>query len=323
MIHRVAALRPLLGHLQTITPNVRHRLRPYPTPSARPWSARVVDDVVGEVTITGLLSDPGDTDRLVIILHGLGGQNTSAYCANSAAAVAAQGFASLRLNLRGADRVGRDFYHAGFVEDVRAALADEALRRFKAVALVGYSLGGHIALRSAVRKLDARVKGVAAVCCPMDLHQSQQAIDEPRCWLYRHHIMNGLKEMYRVVAAQRPVPVPVAEVMRAKTMLEMDRLVVVPRFGFRDTDDYYAQASVVPELHRLDTPSLLITSAHDPVVLPRTIRHVLESAPPCMEVHHLDCGGHVYFPKTLDLKLGGALGLHGQIMGWVARQLGG
>jgi predicted alpha/beta-fold hydrolase len=315
-----SAFRPMLGHLQTISPNIRHRLRPYPTPLAKPWRALTTDPEVGDVTITGLLSDPGDTDQLVIIIHGLGGQNTSAYCANSAFAAGEAGFASLRLNLRGADRIGRDFYHAGFVEDVRVALAHPSLGKFSKIALVGYSLGGHIALRSAVRKLDGRVKAAVAVCCPMDLHASQQAIDQPRCWLYRQHIMRGLKAMYRVVAAQRAVPVPVEEVLRAQTMLEMDRLMVVPRFGFRDPLDYYAQASVAPEIGQIDMPSLVITSEHDPVVLSSTILHVLEDAPPCVEVYHLDSGGHVYFPKNLRLHFGPRAGLHGQIMGWVAQR---
>lgn len=61
------------------------------------------------------------------------------------------------------------------------------------------------------------------------------------------HIMRGLKAMYRVAAAQRRGPgASGGGFLRAQTMLEMDRLMVAPRFGFRDPLDYYAQASVAP-----------------------------------------------------------------------------
>ena len=40
------------------------------------------------------------------------------------------GFACLRLAKSGADRDGEDFYHAGLREDVEAAVASDALRRF-------------------------------------------------------------------------------------------------------------------------------------------------------------------------------------------------
>ena len=72
---------------------------------------------------------------IVIIVHGLGGSATSYYARKAAVAAAEAGLDSLRLNLRGADRGGGDYYHAGLIEDLAAAIR-RSPRRAEAVPII-------------------------------------------------------------------------------------------------------------------------------------------------------------------------------------------
>lgn len=282
----------------------------------------VPDPRMGSVRLTGLLSErqpQGTSDTLVVVVHGIGGRPASDYCVDAAWAVARRDLDCLRLALRGADRQGEDFYHAGLVEDLVSALGDPTLARYRRVLLVGYSLGGTICLAAAARRLEPRIRAVAAICTPVDLRAGQQAIDEPARWVYRQYILRNLTQIYRAVARRRPasVPTPLARVERAATLREWDSLTVVPRFGFASVEDYYTRASVGSLLARMELPALLVVGGQDPLVPPATILRHARQASAAVETHTIHAGGHVYFPPDLDLGQAGPRGLDGQVMAWL------
>jgi predicted alpha/beta-fold hydrolase len=242
-------------------------------------------------------------EELVVLLHGISGSIESHYMVRGARAAEAAGLSCLRLNFRGADYSGEDFYHAGLTADVHAALASPQLRRYRRIYLLGYSMGGHVALRFATEPGDPRVVRVAAVCSPLDLERVQEAIDVPDGWLYRRYVLSSLARLYAAVAARRPMPVPVAEVARLRKIRDFDELVVAPRHGFTGAGDYYARASVAPRLSRLRLPALLVNASGDPMVLARTVRPILHRPVPRLEVRWVAEGGHVGFPSGIDLGL--------------------
>lgn len=314
----------LLGHYWTIAPRVRFGLRPRTAPEGQAWETSLEDPVTGRVPVTGWLRErhgdglPGG-EEIVVLVHGLGGSTGSHYMVRAAHAVEAAGLSCLLLNLRGCDRRSHDFFHAGLTADVHAALASAELRRYRRVYVVGYSLGGHVALRLATEDLDPRVAGVAAVCSPLDLSLSQQAIDAPGLWLYRRYLMSSLAEIFAAVAARRPQPLTAAEAARIRTIREWDDRVVSPRHGFTGADDYYARAGVAPRLGELRVPALLVNSEGDPMVPARHVRAALGRGPaPGLEVCWLAGGGHVSFPEGLDLGVGdGGSGVDAQVLGWL------
>ena len=83
-----------------------------------------------------------------------------------AAAAEMAGLSCLRMNLRGSDRMGEDYYHGGLTVDLHAALASSEAQRYRRIYLLGYSLGGHVVLRLATEPADPRLVAVAAVCAP-------------------------------------------------------------------------------------------------------------------------------------------------------------
>ncbi len=271
----------------------------------------------GTVRVTGYFRPARQRDEAVVVVHGLGGSSESHYMPRAAAALAAHDYGYLLLEMRGSDLRGEDIYHAGLTADLEAALASDELAPYRRIHLLGYSLGGHVALRYASQSPAARVASVTAVCSPLDLAAAQQAFDRPGRWLYRQYILTRLRRIYRSVAERRELETPLAEVLAAKTIREWDRLTVVPRFGFESPEDYYRQMSVASRLHALTIPSLLVASDRDPMVPPEALDSVLEGELGRLEVRRVPTGGHVAFPEDLDLGFGGRRGLEGQILRWI------
>lgn len=309
----------LSGHFWTAWPRLRDRVFPLAEPPSRGWTTRLRE---GERTVIlrGRWREEPSTVA-VIVVHGLGGGYDRPYCIRAARAVAAHGWSCLRLALRGADGSGEDFYHAGLTADLGAAVESAALAAYERIVIVGYSLGGHVALRYAAERPDPRVRAVAAICAPLDLDRGARFLDEHANRLYLRHLLNGLREHYAAVDARGRAPVALAGLEHVSSIREWDRLTICPRFGFASAEEYYSTQSVAPRLRQLHVPSLLAVSRHDPMVALADIEASLDQANPLLEVRRLGTGGHVGFPPHLDLGEDAPGGMERQVLRWLERKL--
>jgi len=305
----------LSGHGWTIGTWLRHALKPAAAPPSTPWSVVAEDPKLGPVRLTGRIRQE-PSNSLVVLVHGLGGDIDAPYIVSGAIAASDAGISCLRLNLRGADRSGEDFYHAGLTADLHAAMSSSALDRFERIYVLGYSLGGHVTLRYAVDAPDARVAAVAAVSPPLDLDLSARAFDRSACDIYRRNVLRGLCDIYESVARRRPVSTPVAEARLIRKIREWDGRIVAPRYGFRDAEHYYRSVSVAPRLAEIAVPSLVVYARHDPMVPESAVTACAERCGASTIVKWVERGGHMAFPSKLDLAYGKTLGLEGQIMSW-------
>jgi predicted alpha/beta-fold hydrolase len=267
------------------------------------------------VRLTGRLRHE-DSKTLVMLVHGLGGDVEAPYIIAGAKAAHRAGFACLRLNLRGADRRGEDFYHAGLTADLHAAASSDELARYEEIFVLGYSLGGHVTLRYATDAPDSRVAAVAAVSPPLDLDLSARSFDRSSCDIYRRNVLAGLKEIYENVARRRPVPTPIGEVRRIRKIRDWDDRVVAPRYGFRDAEHYYRSVSVSSRFADIPLRSMVIFAKNDPMVPASAVLAAAENPGPQTTVRWIERGGHMAFPSDLDLGCGGDLGLESQVMRW-------
>jgi predicted alpha/beta-fold hydrolase len=310
----------LRGHAWTLGAYLRRWLQPPNPPPSEDWEGVVEDPHRGTLRLTGKLSLVDSAEGLVVLLHGLGGCAESSYLAQGAQACVAAGLSCLRLNLRGADRQGEDVYHAGLTADLRAAVTSPVARSHGAVWVIGYSMGGHIALRMAVEDDDSPVRAVAAICPPIDLLATARLLDSPSRWPYRVYLLRQLTEIYSEVARRHTDGPSVEEVAAVRTFVEFDGLVVAPRYGFRNARDYYRRASVGPLLSRLRVPSLIVGATEDPMVPTESLSEVLESPPRNLQVAWSSRGGHLAFPRSLKLDRGDGGHLEAQIVEWLQRQ---
>lgn len=297
------------GHLWTAYGHLVDRFRP-PSQPGEAWSCALDDPTLGRVILTGVLVRRGP--ELVVLVHGLGGEADSGYVIRAARYFETRGYSTLRMSLRGADRSGEDFYHAGLTADLRAALSSPEVESFERVVVVGFSMGGHISLRLAAEG-DHPASAVAAICAPLDLGASGAVIDRPRSLPYRRHLLRGLKEMYREVARRRPAAFALGErdIAAIRTLRGWDAQTIVPRFGFDDVDDYYHSCSAGPLLGAVDLPTLYLTTDADPMVTAETLVHHLARRSRHVEVRWLPRGGHVAFSSGDRV--------YDQLLGWLGR----
>lgn len=316
----VESYRPMLsGHLWTIAPYVARTVRPPAPPPARHFRMAVPDPIRGTVHVSGRFDDVPDAEELVVFLHGMGGHAAAPYMVQGAQEARAQGMASLRLNLRGADRLGEDYYHAGLTVDVATLFQQAELARFSRTYLVGFSLGGHVALAASAREELPSVSAVAAICAPIALEPAARALDEPVRKLYRRKLLSDLKLVYRDVANRHSVPIAVADAARIESIVDWDDAVVAPRFGYASARAYYQEASVAQHLQRIAVPTLALQATQDPMVLARTTQPLLRHAK-AITTKWVKHGGHLAFPRTLDLGFEGGLGLNAQVLRWLRSQ---
>lgn len=307
------------AHLRTVWPVVRRVGGVPAAPPSEPWSVEVPDPD-GPIRLTGCLRAAATSSTLLVLVHGLGGSAESTYMLHTAQVADQLGLSTLRLNLRGADGRGEDFYHAGLCGDLEWVLASPQLAAFERILLFGFSLGGHVCLRFATEVADRRLRAVAAACAPLDLDCSVAALDRPAGWIYRRYVLASLCRMYGEVAARRELPMPVAEVCRIRTLREWDRRTIVPRFGFDGAGDYYRKAGVGSRLDRLRVPALLVAAEDDPMVTRAAIDPGLSGAAEQLSLRWVRRGGHLAFPASLDLGEDAPAGLAGQVLGWMMRR---
>ncbi len=309
-------MNPIHGHLWTIRPFISAKIRGIRPPASVHWTTSIEDPRYSQITLSGRLGPHGGADELLLVVHGLGGSEASFYMADAAHAAERAGMDCLRLNMRGADHSGEDYYHAALTADLHGALAADALADYKRVYVLGYSLGGHTSLRYATERRDPRVRAVAAICPPVDLARGAAEIDRPRSSIYRRHLLDGLKQIYREVARRRDVPLPLEEAMAIRTIRDWDEEIIAPRFGFAGAADYWAKATVGPLLSQIEIPALTISARHDPMVFDHSSRPALEGARNIRSLF-TERGGHVGFPPDLDLNLGYSGRVEDQVMAWM------
>jgi predicted alpha/beta-fold hydrolase len=242
----------------------------------------------------------GPGDRVALLIHGLAGCYESGYMQRIAHKLAQRGVRAVRMDLRGCGagvRLARLPYHSGRSEDAAAALETlERLAPRSPVTLVGFSLGGNIALKLAGELGDQRCGGldsVIAVCPPVDLAACSRQIQKRPNQFYDRYFVRLLRQQ----VAGRARLVPDAAVLergaRPRTLWEFDNVYTSVVCGFGTADGYYAQASSLPLLSRIRLPAVVLASRDDPLIPPDALQNA--RLPAAVRLHLTEHGGHLGF----------------------------
>jgi len=237
---------------------------------------------------------------VLVMVHGMGGSAQSGYLRATARRAWTAGMHVLRLNLRGAvgvERLSRRGYHAGLVDDLRAALATWVEGRgLGPVLLAGFSLGGNVVLRLAALDGPTIAAGVAAVSPAVDLTGCSEAIDGDRgVRHYRDHFVSSLSASLRRRERRHPGSVDLDALARVVTLRDFDAAFTAPDHGFADVDDYYQRASAGPLLADLAMPTLVIHARDDRLVPAAGLLSSGASSNPWVRLALSDHGGHCAF----------------------------
>jgi uncharacterized protein len=240
---------------------------------------------------------PGD--RVALILHGLGGSHDSTYSKRILPKLTSRGVRVFRLDARGCgagEGCAELLVHCGRWADVAAAVEQiDELTIGSPLAVVGFSLGGALALNLVAELGESRCGGLASVLAvspPVELSGVAQRMLHTR--VGRAYSRHFTKNLMRLVNRRRSHSSALSSLPLTpapKWLHEFDDLITVPLGGFRDTPEYYRQASVGPRLHQVRVPTQIITAADDPIIPTDPLqRHRLSSSVNVLVTRY---GGHV------------------------------
>lgn len=224
---------------------------------------------------------------LVLVVHGLGGGSEGRGPRRLAWTLRQLGFATLRLNLRGAGPgrpLARGSYCGRCDSDLLPALA--AARRLAGelgrhagrrdplpLLAAGLSLGGTVLLNACLADQQAGGEPLAGLVCvssPLDLAACTAAIERPRNAPYQAWLLARLCAQVRA----DPFGLAAAEAarltgpQRPRGIRGFDAVITAPRWGYACVDEYYASASPLPRLLAAPSlpPTLLLQARDDPWV---------------------------------------------------------
>lgn len=273
---------------------------------------------MGRVEIHGVLHPGRDNKRILVLVHGLGDDHDAPALRDAAATAQSLGWATLRMSMRGADKSGQGFYVA-HGEDIAQAIASAPLAKYETIAVLGFSLGAHNAIRYAAGKPDARVQAIVAVSAPLDLAKHVAALDASA----------NVSSIIASIAAQyRPfhdemmkrgklqwLPNP-DRVQRFTTLKQFDDEVSGPIAGYKDAAAYWAGESAAAHLADIKIPVAIVAGAGDPLVPISLTRTLTKDAPAHVELFEVD-GGHITMSLSMTMQQRAPDGLMTQALAWI------
>ena len=238
----------------------------------------------------------------VVLLHGLEGSRTSHYVDGMLSQAAARKWSATLLLFRGCGESpnnARRFYHSGETTDLE--LAVDTLRRRTSVPMfvAGVSLGGNVLLKWLGEGSDhaKAMRAAAAISVPFDLEAGARKISAGLSRIYDWSFLRSLRRKARRKLARFPDLFDDARLGRARNVFEFDDVVTAPVHGFADAIDYYSRSSSLGFLHRIQTPTLLLSAANDPFLPPAVLDRARDVARrnPALTLEFVEQGGHVGF----------------------------
>jgi predicted alpha/beta-fold hydrolase len=256
-----------------------------------------IDD---RTTILSFQHQPeGRTRAQIVFLHGLEGCADAGYIQSFCQEALVRGFGVHRLNLRscgGTEELCETMYHSGLTSDTRVIL--ERIRDLfgDPVFLVGFSLGGNVALKLA-GELGATdlLAGVCAISTPIDLAACVRKLDKRSNRLYARRFLDRLQERVKRKSKLAPHLYDAQGVDEVKTIWEFDDRFTAPLFGFGTAANYYATQSASIYLEAIRVATLLICAKDDPLVPFEVYRHAAIQTNSALTLIAPEHGGHLGF----------------------------
>ena len=243
---------------------------------------------------------PGIARGQIVFLHGLEGSADAGYIQSFAQAALERGYGVHRKNLRtcgGTEELCETMYHSGLTSDTRFLLQRLREHHPQPAVVVGFSLGGNVALKLAgeLGQTDL-LNGVCAVSAPIDLARSVRALDRKQNFLYARRFLDRLRQ--RVLRKSRLSPDLYSPegLERVRSIWAFDDRFTAPLFGFGTAENYYATQSSSHFLDGIRVPALVIAAQDDPLV-PFAIyqEHPAFRTNPCLKLIAPRYGGHLGF----------------------------
>ena len=241
-------------------------------------------------------------DPTTLMIHGLCGSSESSYMIRIGRRLAKQGIRVIRMNMRacGAGKfVAKKTYHCGRSDDLAQVITwIKRTTPDSPLTLVGFSLGGNIALKFAGENpllAELTTKKIIALSPATDILASIRLLGLRRNRHYEQHFIKELKEDIRLRYILYP-NIPHVEIPDNISLLEFDEIYTAPQAGFQNALDYYRKSSSAWVIPQITVPTKMLYAADDPFVDWTSVNGL--TLPQNIHVHLTQKGGHLGFLGT-------------------------
>jgi predicted alpha/beta-fold hydrolase len=189
------------------------------------------------------------------------------------------------------------------------------------IALVGFSLGGNLALKLAAEVSHRPVDGMDCVLAanpPIDLGACARAMRRPENRLYDWNFVRWLRA--QVARLHRTFPeLGRPNLKHVRSVYEFDDRYTAPRNGFSSAEDYYARSSSLPLIPRIRHPGLVVHAGDDPFI---PLEPFLQASFPAdVTVELTGHGGHLGYVSRSPWQ-GNHRWLDSRLAAWLATRWG-
>lgn len=242
------------------------------------------------------------SQKLAILSHGLGADSYRPYITGMVRSLNQKGFDALAWNFRGfsgAPNKTPRMTHAGATHDLDAVVQHAlSLKKYKAIVLVGFSLGGNITLKylgEQGKAIDPQIVKAVTFSVPVNLKACSEHISRFSNKIYLMHFMTLLRKHIQNKSKALPHKMNTRGLVKMNSLKHFDEHYVVPFHGFKDAEDYWKQSSCDRYLENIKVPTLLINAKDDPFLPPECFPLKKAKLNPNLYLEIPERGGHVGF----------------------------
>ncbi|EDY81495.1 hydrolase, alpha/beta fold family, putative [Verrucomicrobiia bacterium DG1235] len=241
------------------------------------------------------------SDTCLLVLHGLEGSSDAPYVKSFGKALGSLDWDLVAMNMRGCsgemNRAAR-FYHSGETGDLREVI-EYLGKRYKRIGLVGFSLGGNVALKymgEDPEGVSDQVMAAVAISAPVDLEGSALSIGQESNTVYMRRFIRLLSKKIEEKARVYPQEVDAEGCRELQDFRAFDGRYTAPLNGFSSAEDYWRRSSALNWLADIRRPSLLLNARNDPFLSESCFPEEIALASDALYSLFPDRGGHLGFP---------------------------
>ena len=243
-----------------------------------------------------------DSDRLIILTHGLEGSSERHYVKETAKLFYEKGWEALAWNCRSCSgEMNRNLrmYNHGDIEDITEVInyANQQ-KKYQQIVLAGYSMGGNIGMKYLGvngKNIPENIKVSINFSAPTDLLSSVKLLDLPKSWFYSNRFRQKIWKKIQIKAAQFPGVVDISNYKKVKVWEDFDTYFTAPVNGFDSAQAFYRFASAKFFMEGISIPTLLVNAKNDPILTPDCNPIQLAKSNPNFYLEMPEQGGHVGF----------------------------
>lgn len=215
-----------------------------------------------------------ESDRLVIISHGLEGSSNKSYVKGMARIFHEHGWNVLAWNCRScSEEINKTFrlYHHGASDDLETVIKhiETKYPEIKQLVLIGFSMGGSLTLKYLGENsstLNKNIKCAVAFSTPLNLQSSAESLSKKGNGFYRRRFLKKLAMKISAKAAQFPGQIDISDIESIKHFRQLDLKYSAPMNGFETAEAFYTYASAENYLEAISVPALIVNAKNDPML---------------------------------------------------------